>query len=88
MIYLRCFLYEMAMRIIAWVVMDPIDDRCMRAVENGYYRGGPVPPSMVHHPLITRTYRFFDGLYQRAWDSLWDARPELEEALSKRFPEI
>jgi hypothetical protein len=88
MVYLRCFGYEMVMRIIAWVVMDPIDDRCMRAVENGYYRGGPVPPSMIHHPLVTRTYRFFDGVYDRAHSALYNAQCDLEAALERPFPSV
>jgi hypothetical protein len=31
-------------------------------------------------------YGILDGLYHLAWESLWDARPELEKRLSRRFP--
>jgi hypothetical protein len=74
MIYLRCFAYEMAMRLIAWAVLNPID---RSRVDLG-------DPIRAAHPLLEWLYRLTDGIYGRAWDALGDAIPELEMALANR----
>jgi hypothetical protein len=77
MIYLRCFAYEMVMRLIAWAVLSPIE---RSRVDLGDTYARP-------HPLLEWLYGRMDSIYGRAWEALWDIRPELEEALSNRFPE-
>ena len=38
-------------------------------------------PAWMHAAICN-----LDGIYGRAWDALYDARSELEEKLSNRFP--
>jgi hypothetical protein len=48
---------------------------------------GPLMDLLDRHRLgRTRLYAVADGLYGRAWRALYDARSELEDKLSRRFP--
>ena len=50
---------------------------------------GPLMDLLDRHRLgHTRLYAVADGLYGRAWDALRDARTELEDKLSRRFPVV